>query len=94
MIIGLCGLIGSGKGTVSEHLMKEHDYIGTSFAETLKDAAACIFSWDRDMLEGDTNESRYEREQTDPWWSERLGVENFSPRYLLQKMGKIGRAHV
>lgn len=86
MIIGLCGLIGSGKGTVAEHLMRQHDFIGVSFAETLKDAAACIFGWDRDMLEGATTESRYEREQTDPWWSERLGFET-SPRSMLQFMG-------
>ena len=86
MIIGLCGLIGSGKGTVAEHLMREHNFIGISFAETLKDAAACIFGWDRDMLEGDTTESRYEREQIDAWWSERLGFET-SPRSMLQFMG-------
>ena len=86
MIIGLCGLIGSGKGTMAEHLMRQHDFIGVSFAETLKDAAACIFGWDRDMLEGDTTESRYEREQIDEWWSERLGFET-SPRSMLQFMG-------
>jgi hypothetical protein len=86
VIIGLCGLIGSGKGTVAEHLMKEHDYIGISFAETLKDAAACIFGWDREMLEGATQESRYEREQKDEWWSQRLGWE-VSPRKMLQFMG-------
>ena len=86
MIIGLCGLIGSGKGTVAKHLMRQHDFIGISFAETLKDAAACIFGWDRDMLEGATTESRYEREQTDAWWSERLGFEA-SPRSMLQFMG-------
>jgi len=57
-LIGLCGLIGSGKNTVAEHLMDEHNFISVSFAETLKDAAACIFGWDRDMLEGDTKESR------------------------------------
>jgi hypothetical protein len=86
MIIGLCGLIGSGKGTVSEHLMRKHDFIGVSFAEALKDAAACIFGWDRDMLEGSLNDSRYVREQPDEWWSERLGFET-SPRSMLQFMG-------
>lgn len=85
-LIGLCGLIGSGKGTVSDHLMEEHDYIGVSFAETLKDAAACIFGWDREMLEGSTTESRAERELKDEWWSERLGFD-VSPRYMLQFMG-------
>jgi hypothetical protein len=86
VIIGLCGLIGSGKGTVAEHLMREHSFIGISFAETLKDAAACIFGWDRDMLEGDTTESRYEREQIDAWWTDRLGWE-VSPRKMLQFFG-------
>jgi hypothetical protein len=85
-VIGLCGLIGSGKGTVAEHLMEEHNYVGVSFAETLKDAAACIFGWDRDMLEGDTERSRAERELKDEWWSERMGFD-VSPRYMLQFMG-------
>ena len=94
MIIGLCGLIGSGKGTTAEHLMRQHDFIGVSFAETLKDAAACIFGWDRDMLEGDTTESRHEREQTDDWWSERLGFD-VSPRSMLQFMGtEVMRNHL
>ncbi len=86
MIIGLCGLIGSGKGTVAEHLMREHSFIGISFAETLKDAAACIFGWDREMLEGETAESRADRELKDEWWSDRLGWE-VSPRKMLQFFG-------
>ncbi len=85
-LIGICGLIGSGKGTVAEHLMREHRYIGLSFAETLKDAAACIFGWDREMLEGSTVESRAERELKDEWWTERLGY-YASPRGILQYMG-------
>lgn len=94
MIIGLCGLIGSGKGTAAEHLMKQHDYVGVSFAETLKDAAACIFGWDRDMLEGDTKQSRDEREIKDEWWSKRLGFD-VSPRYMLQFMGtEVMRNHL
>ena len=86
MIIGLCGLIGSGKNTVAEHLMEQHYYISVSFAETLKDAAACIFGWDRDMLEGATPEDRVARELKDEWWSERLGFD-VSPRYMLQYLG-------
>jgi hypothetical protein len=86
VIIGLCGLIGSGKNTVAEHLMEQHYYISVSFAETLKDAAACIFGWDRDMLEGATPEDRAAREIKDEWWSERLGFD-VSPRYMLQYLG-------
>ena len=63
MIIGLCGLIGSGKNTVAEHLLEEHAYESISFAETLKDAAAAIFGWNRVMLEGATPEAREAREK-------------------------------
>ena len=86
MIIGLCGLIGSGKGTVTKYLMEQHEFIGVSFAEALKDATACIFGWDREMLEGDTAESRADRELKDEWWSDRLGWE-VSPRKMLQFFG-------
>ena len=85
-VIGICGLIGSGKNTAAEHLMREHEYLGVSFAETLKDAASCIFGWDRDMLEGSTSADREQREIKDEWWSERLGFD-VSPRYMLQFLG-------
>ena len=87
MIIGICGLIGSGKGTVADILEEHHCFDKVSFADTLKNAAATIFRWDRAMLEGDTKESREKREQVDEWWAERLGIPDFSPRYLLQYMG-------
>jgi len=87
LIIGICGLIGSGKGTVADILEEHHCFDKVSFADTLKNAAATIFRWDRAMLEGDTKESREKREQVDEWWAERLGIPDFSPRYLLQYMG-------
>ena len=94
MIIGLCGLIGSGKNTAADYLMEKHDFISVSFAETLKDAAACIFGWDREMLEGATSEAREAREVKDEWWSERLGYE-VSPRSMLQFMGtEVMRDHL
>lgn len=94
MIIGLCGLIGSGKNTVAEHLMEEYDFVGVSFAETLKDAASCIFGWDRDMLEGATASDRQQRETKDEWWSNRLGFD-VTPRYMLQYLGtEVMRGHL
>jgi hypothetical protein len=87
LIIGICGLIGSGKGTVADILEEHHCFDKVSFADTLKNAAATIFRWDRAMLEGDTKDSREKREQVDEWWAERLGIPDFSPRYLLQYMG-------
>lgn len=86
MIIGLVGFIGSGKGTVADILAHRHHFVKESFAGAVKDAVSSIFGWDRQMLEGDTPESREWRETPDPWWSEKLG-KPFSPRLALQLMG-------
>jgi len=87
MIVGLIGLIGSGKGTVASQLVQKYNFRQDSFAESLKDACAMLFGWPRHLLEGDTIESREWREVVDPWWSEKLGIANFSPRYALQVIG-------
>jgi hypothetical protein len=87
MIIGVCGLIGSGKNTVADYLVKEHDFVPVSFAAVLKDACASLFGWDRDMLEGKSEESRIQREQVDKFWAERLEIPCFTPRYALQYIG-------
>tara|TARA_B100001996_G_scaffold377242_1_gene359574 strand:+ start:422 stop:1036 length:615 start_codon:yes stop_codon:yes gene_type:complete len=86
MLIGICGLIGSGKDTVAERLVNEHSYKRDSFAKSLKDAVASMFNWDRDLLEGRGQSSRHWREQPDKFWSERFGRE-VSPRSILQQFG-------
>lgn len=86
-IIAICGKAGAGKDTVANYLMQHHGYTKESFANSLKDAIAAIFSWDRDMLEGSTNESRQWREQTDHWWATRLGIPELTPRWVLQHWG-------
>jgi hypothetical protein len=85
-IIGLCGFIGSGKGTVANILVGDYGFVEDSFAATLKDAVAAVFGWPRHLLEGNTDESRSWREQVDPWWSERLG-KTVTPRWALQQWG-------
>jgi hypothetical protein len=87
MIIGICGLIGSGKDTIADYLQNIHQFRRESFASTLKDAVAAVFGWDRELLEGRTKESRAWREQVDPWWAERLNVTNLTPRWVLQYWG-------
>jgi len=86
MIVGLVGFIGAGKGTVADLLVERHGFFKESYANSLKDACSIIFGWDRQMLEGNTPESRAWREQKDEWWSNKLGKE-FSPRLALQLMG-------
>jgi hypothetical protein len=87
MIIGICGLIGSGKDTIADYLQNIHHFRRESFAHTLKDAVACVFGWDRELIEGRTRESREWREQVDPWWAERLGMPDLTPRLVLQQWG-------
>ena len=87
MIIGICGFIGSGKDTIADYLVNIHQFRRESFANTLKDAVANIFGWDRDMLEGRTRQSREWREQVDPWWAKRLNMPDLTPRWVLQYWG-------
>jgi hypothetical protein len=87
MIIGVCGFIGSGKDTVADYLTNFHGFRRESFAGSLKDAVAQVFGWDRTMLEGRTKTAREWREQVDPWWSDRLGMPNLTPRWVLQYWG-------
>lgn len=84
-VIGLIGNIGSGKGTTG-NILKKYGYKTISFAEPIKDAVSHMFGWHRDLLEGDTVESRNFRETNDEWWTKKLGRE-ISPRYILQKVG-------
>lgn len=86
MIIGICGFIGSGKDTIADYLVNTHEFRRESFANTLKDAVAAVFGWDRTLLEGRTKEAREWREQKDEWWSLRLGRE-ITPRWVLQYWG-------
>jgi hypothetical protein len=87
MIIGIAGFQGSGKDTIADYLQNIYGFKRDSFAATLKDAVACVFGWDRELLEGRTTESRAWREQVDPWWSNRLNMPNLTPRLVLQKWG-------
>jgi hypothetical protein len=85
-IIGIVGFIGSGKGTVGLHLTQQYNFKAVSFASSLKDAVSHIFNWPRDLLEGDTSESRIWRELPDPWWSEKFG-KVITPRWVFQNIG-------
>ena len=87
MIIGVCGWIGSGKDTIADYLVNFHEFRRDAFAATLKDAVAAVFNWDRELLEGRTKQAREWREQVDPWWAEKLGLPQLTPRWVLQHWG-------
>jgi hypothetical protein len=87
MIVGFVGFIGSGKDTAADYLVNFHGFRRDSFANTLKDAVAAVFGWDRVLLEGRTKEAREWREQVDPWWAARLNMPKLTPRWVLQYWG-------
>jgi hypothetical protein len=87
MIIGITGLIGSGKDTAADYLCTFHGFKRMSFAAALKDAVAVIFNWDRELLEGSTKASREWREEVDTWWAGRLNIPHLTPRWVLQQWG-------
>lgn len=87
MIVGIAGLIGSGKDTIADYLVNSHGFKRESFAGTLKDAVSSVFGWDRILLEGKTPEAREWREQIDSWWATRLNISHLTPRWILQYWG-------
>lgn len=85
-VYGLCGFAGSGKNTAASLLLKHTDGCAYSFAGPLKDGVAAMFGWPRDLLEGDTLESRTWRDQIDVYWSKAFG-RSVTPRMILQEVG-------
>lgn len=93
-IIGVTGRIGSGKDTIAEYLIDNHGFKKFSFASSLKDFVSVVFGWPRDMLEGNTKDSREWREQIDTWWAKRLDMPHLTPRWVMQHLGtEILRNH-
>jgi len=94
-IIAVAGIIGSGKDTVGDYLVKHEGFKRVSFGSSLKDAVAAMFHWDRLLLDGVTEESRKWRDEPDEWWTDKLdlGVQ-ITPRWVLQNFAtEVVRNH-
>ena len=74
-VIGVTGFKRSGKDTTGVYLCDTSNYTRLGFADSLKQACKCIFSFTDDQLYGDT-----EKERVDDYWGH-------SPREILQKVG-------
>ena len=86
MILVICGLQGSGKDTIGDYLIQNHNFKRFCFGDALKDVCSILFGWPRHLLEGDTKESRIFRETEDKWWCDKLGFK-ITPRIAFQKIG-------
>lgn len=86
-IVAISGLISSGKDSAAQYLIANHNFTKLSFAGTLKDVVSIIFGWDRQLVEGETKESRQWREEIDGWWAQRLNIPQLTPRWVLQHWG-------
>ena len=95
MIIGLSGIAGSGKDSTANIIINKYqNWSKVSFANAMKNSAACMFGLPRELLEGDTKESREWREQKLDYWSEKLG-QDVTPRNILQILGtELVRKHL
>lgn len=87
MLVLLNGLAGSGKDTVANYLVEKYGFVKVSFGAALKDVLSAIFGWPRELLEGDTEESRKFRDTVDEWWSARLKIPGLTPRLMMQLWG-------
>ena len=87
MLVLLNGLAGSGKDTVANYLVKKYGFVKVSFGAVLKDVLSVAFGWPRELLEGDTEDSRKFRDTVDEWWSARLKIPKLTPRLMMQLWG-------
>jgi len=96
MLIGITGCKGSGKDTVGQHLVDDHDFTRLAFADKLKEAAANLFGMTIEQVEIAKNAGDSEIDGVPVWevvvqhYNE--GAFVFSWREFLQRFGtEMGR---
>jgi len=101
VIIGICGLSGSGKSAAGEVLVMSHNYVAIAFADVMKRICMEVFDFTEEQVWGDgknVEDERYPRGisvATKP--PDELGIRDarfegyLTPRLALQKLGSWGR---
>jgi len=79
LLIGLTGAAGAGKDTVASRLFAHHDFVITSFAEPLREAAMSMFGLDYEYFV-----DRDLKDVVVPYW-------DLTPRQMLQQLGTVTR---
>lgn len=100
LILGVCGVAGSGKDTTADFLVEHRSFLKIALADPLKRIAADVYQFTRDQLWGPSEarnkpDPRYPREHG-PWVDDKCrccGSTNsntqcfLTPRYALQALG-------
>ena len=92
MRVAISGFRDAGKGTLA-NVLQRYGFVKMSCAAPLKDMISIMFSWERRLLEGDTDESRQWRKVPDPQWQCLAGTGIFkddkeiTPLCVLQRIG-------
>jgi hypothetical protein len=106
MIIGICGLSGSGKDAAGKFLVERHGFVRVAFADIMKRICMEVFDFTEEQVWGEGKnvpDKRYPRAGFHPIGPEqRIGKtgmvaqeiipsECLTPRLALQKLGSWGR---
>lgn len=89
MIIGLVGVKGCGKSTVSEYLRTKHEFTEASFAKPLKEICSILSGISINILDPQTEYERKAREtikdsvwgMTGRQWLQKIGTELFRDNF-------------
>ena len=92
MIIGLLGVAGSGKDTVADIFVRDHNFVKVAFADPLKRICKDVFAFTDEQLWGPSEkrnapDERYLRRKIENEFLDHIGDEYLTPRFALQQLG-------
>ena len=84
MIIGICGLIGSGKRHYPDYLVTNYNFKKLIICGQTKDSVATMFDWDRELTVKQTNRAGVKE---DDYWTKELGY-SVTPKIGITKKSR------